>query len=470
MGRIKAFVKGNWIFCTVALLLCIAKIGLMNTGFFWDSVSLISNPAHYLYENGVYNLFFPPEINITVATIPQLYTAVVWLIFGRSLWVTHLAYLPIVLIFCYQLYLLCKRFATVEFLPYVYLFVLFDAVVITQILMLTPDLFLLTFSVWSLNNLYKNKRWQLALSLFLLAATSDRGILLAGVLMAFDFVLLWRENHSFKIALKNSWLCYIPALVFMGIVVLAQKIISGYWIVNTQESSPWSEHWNFVDWQHFVRNIAVVTLRYIENGRLLVLAVFAVMVGRCRKKLVFDKSLWLLWVFFFFVMIVCTLPFYNPGGARYYAFSFIIFALIVADVLVKNLSAHWAKTWLVAMTIVLLSSNLVIYPERMAQSWDGTLAHMPYYELREQLMDYLSSNDIEVDKVGVGFPMEATFKNADLVDVDGRFSSIDFEKNEYVIYSNIFNLDDETIDKVKQYPCVKKFHKGGVYMDIYKIR
>ncbi len=467
MGR---WSREKWIFCVVALLLCVAKIGMMNTGFFWDSVSLISIPAHYLYENGIQHLLFPPEINITVATVPQLYTAVVWLLFGRSLWITHLAYLLVVLAFAYQLYLLCKRFVAAEFLPYVYLFVLFDAVIFTQILLLSPDLFLLTFGVWSLNNLYGEKRWQLALSLLLLAATSDRGILLSGTLMVFHFVLSWRENRSLLFALKNCWVLYLPTAIFMAVVIFAQKIISGYWVVNTLESSPWSEHWNFVDIQHFLRNIAVVALRYIENGRLLVFAVFAVMLMRFRKKLAFDKSLWLLWLLFFFVMIVCTLSFYNPAGVRYFAFSFIVFAVIVADVLIKNLSARWAKTWLVTMTVVLLLSNFVIYPERMAQSWDGTLAHIPYYELREQVVDYLSANSIETETVGVAFPMEHSFKNVDLADTNQRFASIDFDKNQFVVYSNVFNLDDATIDQIKQYPCVKQFRKNGVFMDIYKIR
>ncbi len=464
------WVRENWIFCIVALVLCVAKIGMMNTGFFWDSVSLISTPAHYLYENGIQNIFFPPEINITMATVPQLYTAFVWLLFGRVLWVTHLAYLLVVLTFSYQLYLLCKRFVAAEFLPYVYLFVLFDAVVFTQILLLSPDLFLLTFGVWSLNNLYGNKRWQLALSLLLLAATSARGILLAGVLMMFNFVLLWRENCSLKIALKKSWLQYLPTAIFMAVIIFAQKINSGFWVVNTQEASPWSEHWHFVDVQHFVRNIALVAFRYIENGRLFVCAVFVAMVIRFRKKLAFDKSLWLLLSIFLLIMFAATLPFYNPIGARYFAFSFIVFALIVADVLIKNLSARWAKTWLVAMTVVLLSSNFVIYPERMAQCWDGTLAHIPYYELREQVIDYFSANSIEKEAVGVSFPMECSLKQTDLADDNQRFPCIDFEKNQFVVYSNVFNLDDATIDQIKQYPCVKQFRKNGVFMDIYQIR
>ena len=123
---IRSYFKENTVFFVVILCVVVAKFLLTDTCFFWDSVSLISIPANYLYETNFSTLFYPSEINLTLATLPQVYTALVWCLFGRSLFVTHLSYLPLALMFVYHIYLLCKRYVPKQFLVYVYLFILLN--------------------------------------------------------------------------------------------------------------------------------------------------------------------------------------------------------------------------------------------------------------------------------------------------------------------------------------------------------
>lgn len=469
MTRFYCFIQNNIFFLIVACCITIAKLLLCSTCFFWDTISLISVPANYLFETKFASLLYPPEINITLATFPQMYTALVWSIFGRTLLITHLAYLPFVLMFAYQLYSLCKRFSPKDFLPYVYLFVLLDTTIFTQILLLTPDLFLLAFAAWSLNNLLTNKKIFLSCSLFLLATVSDRGMILSGVLILFHFIdVLFFQKLSLRSAVK-SFLIYLPTLCFCLFLVFVQKNHSGYFLINTDEKSPWSEHWHFVDFYGFVRNLLVATFRCVENGHLFVLIMLAFVVIRTKGKVAYNRSLLFLCALFLSVMAFCTLPFRNPINTRYFAFLFMIFSIFAAGVLIKSMP-RVAKTFLVVLTILAVMSNLIVYPEKMAQSWDSSLAHLPYYKLREQVKDFFSEQNVDYAEVGTSFPLLQTFENTDLTDDSRSFSSIDFDNNRFVIYTNISNLNDDTIDKISEYPCVKSFQKNGIFMNIHKIR
>lgn len=465
-----SYLKENIALILAMICVIIAKLLLTDTCFFWDSVSLISVPANFLYETNFSSLFYPPEINLTLATLPQVYTAVVWSLFGRSLFVTHLAYLPFALMFVYQVYLLCKRFFSKQFLIFSFLFILFNATIAVQILLLTPDLFLLAFSVWCLNSLFAKKNVQIMCSLFLLATVSDRGMILSGILILYHFVLsISQGNFSWK-ATKTVFWIYLPTIFFVFFVLCIQKILSGYFLLNTNETSPWYEHWQIVGFYDFFRNIAVEIFRYVENGQGVIFLLFLFVLISSRNSVVYKKSLLLLYGIFVLVMAICTLPFRNPINARYFAFFMLVFSLFITDFFIKNLSPIVAKFVLVIMICALFASNFIVYPEKIARSWDSSFAHFPYYELREKVQSFFSSENIDYKDVGTSFPLLQSSKNIDLTSDESHFSSIDFDKNCYVLYTNIGNLDDETIDKIKKYPCIKIFQKNTVFMKVYKIR
>lgn len=469
MGKIYSCFKDNVVFFVVIICTFLVKLLFSDTCFFWDSISLISVPANYLYETKFSSLLYPPEINITLATFPQVYTALVWLLFGKNLFVTHLAYSLFVVIFLYQLYRFCGRFVSKEFIPFVYLFVLLDTTISTQVLLLTPDLFLLVFSLWSLNNLYSKKNIQVLFSLFMLATVSDRGMILSGILMLFHFFLHASQEKSFLVVLKKYTWVYIPSICFFLFVVLLQKVCSGYFFVNTADTSPWGNHWQFVDFSAFLKNIVVVFLRCFENGHFVVLSIFSIIFFLKRKTIVYEKSLLLLCGIFVLVMLLCTLPFCNPINTRYFAFLFLVFSVFLSKVLVNVLLPKSAKILFVILLFVNVMSNFIVYPEKMAQSWDSSFAHFPYYELRNEVKTFFDNKNIDYSEVGSAFPLLHSIKDTELIEDDRCFSSIDFEKNGFVVYTNISNLDDEIIDRIKKYPCIKSFQKNGIFMRVYKI-
>ena len=123
-------------------------------------------------------------------------------------------------------------------------------------------------------------------------------------------------------------------------------------------------------------------------------------------------------------------------------------------------------TWLA----VLLSGNFWIYPQKISQGWDSTLAHLAYYDLRREAVSYLDERHIDFNEVQSFFPNVATIDKIDLNNDQRRFSDFD-RKSNYVFYSNVFNVADEDQDFIKShYAAVRNFESKGVFITIYKKR
>ena len=84
------------------------------------------------------------------------------------------------------------------------------------------------------------------------------------------------------------------------------------------------------------------------------------------------------------------------------------------------------------------------------------------------MLTYMNENDIAPGQTLTFFPMGAC---ADEVDLRGdmRKYAVSWDTADYVIASNICNLDDETLDRLQNYAPIKRFEKRGVYLALYKI-
>ena len=128
----------------------------------------------------------------------------------------------------------------------------------------------------------------------------------------------------------------------------------------------------------------------------------------------------------------------------------------------KKLKIALVLFWLVAIT----TGNLWIYPEKISQGWDSTLAHLPYYKIRKQALEYLDKQGIDFSKVQSFFPNNSSINDFDLNNDNRQFADFN-NSSKYVFYSNVFNVSDEDYDLVKnQYSVIKHFKNGRLYIDI----
>lgn len=62
----------------------------------------------------------------------------------------------------------------------------------------------------------------------------------------------------------------------------------------------------------------------------------------------------------------------------------------------------------------------------------------------------------------------SSFSDTEANEDNRRFSSVDFDKSQYIIYSNIYNWDDEYIDALcMDWKLQKEFKYGLIYIRLY---
>ena len=102
--------------------------------------------------------------------------------------------------------------------------------------------------------------------------------------------------------------------------------------------------------------------------------------------------------------------------------------------------------------------------------WDSTLAHLPWYGLREQMIDFIEEKGINFEKVGTAFPNIGPLKNIELNGMEEGFKEKDLRRDCYVFYSNVMNdFSDAEMDELEhRWLEMKRLESGGVCIILYK--
>jgi hypothetical protein len=143
--------------------------------------------------------------------------------------------------------------------------------------------------------------------------------------------------------------------------------------------------------------------------------------------------------------------------------------LLCANILFNQQVGKKLKTALIALWLISITTgNLWIYPEKISQGWDSTLAHLPYYKIRYKALEYIDKQCIDYNEVQSFFPNISSINDLDLNNDYRQF--VDFNNSyDYVFYSNVFNISDEDYYLIKnQYSVLKHFKSGLLYVDICK--
>ena len=161
-------------------------------------------------------------------------------------------------------------------------------------------------------------------------------------------------------------------------------------------------------------------------------------------------------------------------GQRYLMPFYMICFLLFASVLI-SIKHNTLKTILLSIVFLsLFSGHLWIYPERYSQSWDASLAHLPYFELRDEAAQYLNENKIDFDNVATGFPTFNSLYLTDFKNDKNIFCQLtnEVDNYSYVLDSNIQNtLLPKTREKLRRnenFEVIWHNESKGVWMTIYK--
>ncbi len=442
--------------------------------FFWDTIQLGSKHAHWYFEHDFKYFLLPPTIDSGHPPTFGMYIALMWKWLGKTLIVSHFVILPFTLLSIGLLHQIGNYFLDAKSGIGLVLLMVADPTFAAQSLLVSPDVALFCCFLLGLYAVLKSRSWLLALACLGLASISMRGMMVVLVLflanISFDYICT-SVPKSFTTIINKYIFPFIPSGV-LAASFLAYHYWQTGWI-GYHADSPWAASFERVDAMGFVRNIALLCWRLLDFGRVLVVLVTLVLLfKKWRRNQPFSMILkWLLSLNIIAFLILCpTLLIYDGLlGHRYLMPIFFLNNLLCLYLIFQQSSIQ--QTVIFSLVLVsLLTGNLWIYPKQIAQGWDATLAHLPYYALRSDMIQYIEQENIEFEQVGTVFPEIGERKFKELNDLELGFVPVSLNENQYIFYASVMNdFSDEVLETLEnEWIVLKQLKKGRIEVILYQ--
>jgi hypothetical protein len=450
----------------------------LNNCYFWDNISYTAVKSDWIYSNlfkSTLNIdilkqtlemsgFYPPTIGIM--------TAMLWSVFGRYLWVSHAFIFLWSIILAYNSLKLIQHLFPLKNVSWILLITLFEATVISQLSIAGLDLILLTAFIISLRAIFDRNKLMLSIGIFFLCTIQIRGLFVGVILLVSDNYFQYLSNNN-KYSIKTFFttiLPYLPSFLIISIYVAFY-----FWAyIPNNNSSILNSHYSIPNnFLRIIKHFLEFGLRSVENGRIIIwiIAFYVAYKGIKNRSNQSPKSATLLLLFLLIsaVYLIFIFTTQMPFSDRYFMPQFFVLTLLSFIELSKYMNDKKLRFVFVIVLLFELSGHLWIYPERIAKSWDSTLAHLPYYDLRKQCFNYIDENKINYNDISAGFTLYGDRKIIELSN-KSQIVAADHSKK-YFIYSNISNLEDNFVDSLKNttyWHPMKSFQKGFAIITIYK--
>lgn len=456
--------------CITLLALCVVSL---TNGFFWDTIQLGSKHANYFYQNDFSHLILPNDIDSGHIPAFGMYLGLIWKLFGRDIIVSHLAMLPFMIGIIWQLSKLAKHYIGKDKYGLSVLLILIDPTLLSQMALISPDIVLVCFLIMSWNAIIRNRKKTLMLAILLLFLTSMRGIMVAFCLLFVDLIYNVNFKNSFNTTIhsliKRS-VIYLPSLIVFISFSLYHYHMTGW--IGFHDESTWADCFERVDAKGLVFNLGILGWRIIDFGRIGIWVIFGILFLKYRKHILKEKQTkYMLIILVCFIILLPANMIWakNLLAHRYLLPIYLIFSILVANILFSSFIQKTLRNVLISVWIMsLISGNFWIYPDKLSQGWDSTLAHLPYYKLRNNAISYIDQQQIDIKNVHSFFPNLSVIDDMDLNNDYRRFKPYKHGA-EYILYSNIYNISDEIYDTIhEKYDLVKEYKSHSIFVHILK--
>jgi hypothetical protein len=294
------------------------------------------------------------------------------------------------------------------------------------------------------------------------------GVILFAVHNYYSYLQL-EGKRSFK-SFLSLLLPYIPTLLVLGVYFTTYLMRNGWFFHNSNYSTHYSMPNSF---GRILKHIAEFGLRSVENGRIVIwlLGMYVGLIMIKSKRTITRNLKTLIALFLSLTGLYVVFIFISqmPFSSRYFMPQFFVLTLITLFGVIEFVDVRKAKLIFIVVLLFELTGNLWIYPDRIAKSWDGTLAHLPFYELRKDCLNYIDEQKIDYQDISAGFCLYGDRRFLDLQQKKQVISS--GTNGKYFIYSNISNNEDSFVDSLRNqnyWMPLKRFDKGFISIILYK--
>ncbi|MBK9335499.1 MAG: hypothetical protein IPM98_02475 [Lewinellaceae bacterium] len=456
--------------------------------FFWDTVQLGSKHAHHFYENGLRWTALPEAIDSGHPPVFGYYLALVWTLFGKTLPAGHWAMFPFLAGIALQLVRLgehCTATAhNARFWPLgLVLLVFSDPVLAAQSALVGPDIPLVFFFLLTVQALLGGRQAWAVVGILGLCAISTRGMMTTAGLFVWQMLA---HRRSAGHLLRTS-LVFLPGAGFAAWFLWWHHSATGW--TGFHADSPWAPAFEPAQGMDFLKNILVLGWRWTDLGRLVEWGVLGYLVfefaaaarrrgdflgGRVSSGSIVQPKwtvLALLLGSLVFFLTPSALLYHNLSAHRYFLPGFLALHLLVFYLLyAADIPGQRKKLLFLVLLIGLGTGNCWIYPRGISMDWDATLAHRPYHRLRADMLRFIEQEKIPLRGIGTAFPNVNTGEHL-LLDGDARmFAEKDYQQNQYILASNVFNDFSEADYGVLhlEWALVRRLERHGVWMELYQ--
>jgi hypothetical protein len=449
--------------------------------FFWDTIQLASKHATYFYTTNFSSIILPNEIDSGHIPSLGIYLAALWKIFGRSLLVSHLAMLPFVLGIVYQAMKLVRSLTGSRWYPVAGLILLLDPTLLAQCTLVSPDVLVVFFFLMAVNSFMSQKKILFTLSLAGLTLASMRGMMCVAALFVTGVILemIRSKTENGKLIppdvtaiLRKMIIPYLPSILIAAAFFLWHFYKTG-WIAY-HANMPWAEFFQRPGLKGALFNVFILGWRLADFGRLFVWLSGTVCLWHYLAKRPLIPASLKLTLSLFCVLLVffgSTLILHkNLSGHRYLMPVYLMFTISVLIYLFTVADNSLPKKMMAAIMIAgLISGNFWVYPDRVAKGWDSTLAYLPYFPLRQKMMNSMKLQGINVTETGTGFPNEDKFDYIALNGNSNSFAPRDLRTNRYILWSNVYNdFTDDELNLLNKWQKIKELRSVQVKMILFK--
>jgi hypothetical protein len=456
------------LFLIISVLFAIVN---SNKFFFWDTITLVSAPANFYYDNNFRYFFLPDSISTSHPPLAGLYMALIWKIFGKSLLVSHLGMAPFVFGILCQSYRYVERSGQKMNIVYLILLLwMLDATLISQMSMISSDLLLVFFFLWCLNSIKDRHTFSLFVSFLLLCLVSNRGPICGFGLILFYLLNMYISGKEIRF---KSIVPFLPGIA-ITILWITLFYLNKHWFYSNSDPNRWQESLKLAGFTKILFNILVLIWRMLDFGRIGIWLIFTlILIKSIKDRCMFDdffKETFLIGFTQFLVFSPILIFIDNLYIGHRYLLP-LLFCVAVCSGYWIFMYSKFPKLLYAFLLGILISGWFWVYPVKIAQGWDATPAHWPYYDLRREMIHYLDSADIPISEVGSFFPNLSSSRLIDLSEKNISFKEADLYRDNYILFANVYNLPDDKIAdlySVNKWQKEKVIKKGGVLMILFQ--
>jgi len=369
----------------------------------------------------------------------------------------------------YNIWKIVKTLFPENLAGWVLLIILLEPTLLSQFSIASPDFILFTAFVISLRAILNKKPWLLCVGIFFLCCINMRGIFAGGIVFMSNIVFVYLQTHNIRSVYKTA-LPYFPIFILLVAYFSYYFINHGWFFNNSADSFHYSLPGGV---ESILKHLAEFGLRSIENGRFVIwlIGIFAVLNYIKLKKAFSPEYKIILAVFLLLTGLYLFFVFFTqmPFSARYFMPQFFLLTLMALTGITNLFEQKKLKIVVLIILCFELTGHFWIYPDKIAKSWDCTLAHLPYYELRKSCFQYIDNEKLDYRDISAGFCLYGNRLFTELGNINQSVGTR--PDNKYFIYSNISNLEDSFADELKNkthWIPIRSFEEGFVVITIYK--